>query len=229
MATWGVLLTETLRLLDDANSDRWSTAAIYGYLDNAYWEFQIRTELLRPDTAPNPVWLTLTLDDDKAGGTDHNAVYQITGGGGTTPIVGKILRMEDSRGTQLFETTEETLDNVKGPGWRLDTGKPRAYIRSKAKYDYVTLYPSPAGDSDGATLNVLCAILPAAIATDGTASGNSPALPTQYHQALPYGAAYRALYWNQDALSITLGKDYKARFDEFVAMAKADVERSFRK
>ncbi len=214
MATWGSLLTDTERLLDDVANDRWAESVVYQYMDDTQLEFILLTEINRTPLSPGDLSsLTLPL-------TSGTALYELS------TIIGPVLRVEDAAGSVVSETTEELLDSVR-PGWRSDRGAPKRYVRSKTNYGVITLYPKPDGAAVTASspLKVFAAVRPTAISTDGTASGQSPSLPVHYHQAIPFGAAYRCLLWNQDTLALKLAEMYKNRFMEFVAQAKADTAR----
>lgn len=216
MATWATLLTETGNLLDDTGNDRWTAAELRGYLNDALIEFCALTEIYRP-RPERPQSLEIRL-------TSGLADYELI------DVQGPILRVEDSRGEAILPATEEFLD-VMQPNWRqTPQGYPKRYIRDKLNYTWFSLWPvpSPEAVTNASPISVFCATLPPTIATGGSQDSEEPVIPVQYHQALPYGAAMRALQRNQESLSLKLAEMYQARFMEYAQRATEDRKRSFR-
>lgn len=205
MATLTTLLADTRNLLDDnATIKRWSDAFLTQYLNEAQYEFNQLTQLYKT-----------TQSVSLANGT-NTYVFNL--------LIGPILRVTTSNNrVNLNLTTEERLDTLK-PTWLTEAAvatAPTRFIRSKLDYDTILIYPTPNATavSTYGSLVAYAAGLPPTLVTS---SYETPDIPTQYHQALPYGAAYRALLLNQDADSATLANAYKTRFNEFVAMGQAD-------
>jgi len=210
MATLTTLLADTRNLLDDnATIKRWSDAFLTQYLNEAQYEFNQLTQLYKTTQDVNLV--------------SNQREYAFTS------LIGPILRVETFKaGTpptraSLNLTTEERLDTLK-PTWFTEgavSTAPTRFIRSKLDYDTIIVYPTPAAAAV-TTYGALRAYGAALPPTLVSSSYETPDIPAQYHQALPYGAAYRALLLNQDADSATLANAYKARFNEFAAMGQAD-------
>lgn len=213
MATLTTLLADTRALLDDSQQSstayRWSDASLTQYLNEAQYEFNQLTQLYKATQDVNLV--------------SNQREYAFNS------LIGPILRVETFKaGTpptraNLNLTTEERLDTLK-PTWFTEAAvstAPTRFIRSKLDYDTIIVYPTPndtAVSSYGALRAYGAGLPPTLVAV----SYEIPDIPTQYHQALPYGAAYRALLLNQDADSMNLANVYKTRFNEFVAMGQAD-------
>jgi hypothetical protein len=214
MATLTTLLADTRALLDDSQQSssayRWSDASLTQYLNEAQYEFNQLTQLYK-GTASRAL-------------SQNVREYRFnTSVGASATIIGPILRVETSSNkVNLNLTTEERLDTLK-PGWFAEAASssaPTRFIRSKLNYDTIIIYPTPnsTAQSTYGSLVAYGALLPA----DLSVGADVPNIPAQYHQALPYGAAYRALLLNQDADSMNLANVYKTRFNEFVAMGQAD-------
>jgi hypothetical protein len=209
MATLTTLLADTRNLLDDnATIKRWSDAFLTQYLNEAQYEFNQLTQLYKATQDVNLV--------------NNQREYAFTS------LIGPILRVETFKaGTpptraNLNLTTEERLDTLKST-WFNEAAvstAPTRFIRAKLDYDTIIVYPTPNATAvtNYGALRAYGAALPTTLAS----GSDVPDIPTQYHQALPYGSAYRALLLNQDADSATLANAYKTRFNEFVAMGQAD-------
>lgn len=225
MATRGDLRSETRKLLDDnATISRWSDADLDGYLNDAQMEFSSTTRCFIRK-------VTIVL----ATNTAEYPVYDATIRG----IVGMpdtVYFTYSSTTRVLYPTTEKVLDSSVGPMWRSETFAPTKaqtpiqYYMTPALADSVTpnvlnigIYRKPS--ELGGSIVISAPAIPVEIATGSGNDSTSPGLPLQYHEALPYGAAYRALLRNQDAQSLSLAQAYKARYMEFVEVAQKAIGR----
>lgn len=208
MAILSALLAETRRLLDDNSTTlRWSDVTLTQYLNEAQYEFNQLTQLYK------------TAHDVSL--VNGQRTYSFAN------LIGPILRVETTGSSianriNLNVTTEERLDTLK-PTWLTEAAgsdPPIRFIRSKLDYDTIIIYPTPNATAvtNYVSLRAYGAGLPPTLAL----SSDVPEIPPQYHQALPFGAAYRALLLNQDSESLTLAGTYKTRFGEFAAMGQAD-------
>lgn len=229
MATMSTLRTETRNLLDDSAGTRWTDADLLSYLNDAQYEFAMVTGSLTKK-------ITLTL-------TTGIAEYTLsfTSGSDTLGLAGPLETVYFSNTTTgltrtLYPTSEKQLDATVGPMWRseafdCDNGQtPVQYYltpdtdtsaSSYAARFKIGIYRKPtiALSATNFKLVVSAPVLPSALAS----VGDIPEIFLQFHQALPYGAAYRALLRNQDTVSLELAGVYKTRFNEFVEMAKATL------
>ena len=120
-------------------------------------------------------------------------------------------------------STEERLD-VLNPSWLTESSVTlKRFVRSKENFNSIRLNPIPTNPAASTYANLVAY----GVGLPATLSGNTdvPAIPASFHQALPYGAAYRALLRNQDAESLTMANLYKTRFMEFVQMAGGEVSK----
>jgi hypothetical protein len=206
--------TETRNLLDDVDGDRWSNNDLDLYINQAQYDFNVLTQIYR-----GSVNINLTA------GT---SVYTVTG----DDIIGPILRLDgyttENVGDSVSATSQEKLDMLK-PGWFSDAGTaiPKFFMRSKEDFKKFQIYPKSLTATPGGggypIIKVYAARVPTTLSTDV----NVPVIPVEYHHALPYGAAARALQRNNDALSVQLAQSYDAKFKEYVATAQAIAKASF--
>lgn len=203
--------TETRNLLDDVGGDRWSDNDLDLYINQAQYDFNVLTQIYRG-------YVQLNVQN----GTNEY----------TFAIVGPLLRVEYWTSTPpggvmsaLNITTEEKLDNLV-PGWRDSavTGQPTRFMRSKNDYRTILVYPKPGASQVGHYLRVYAAKVPTTL-TSG--ANNSPDIPEEYHHALPFGAASRALQRNNDAMSLSLADKYEAKFTSYVQVAQTLAKASF--
>lgn len=226
MATRGALRTETRNLLDDnASTKRWTDAELDGYLNDAQMEFSSITRCFIRK-------VTITLSAN----VSEYPVYDGTIRG----IVGMpdtVYFTYSSTTRVLYPTTEKILDSSVGPMWRSEVFAPGAnqtpiqYYMTPALADGVTpnvlnigIYRKPS--TSAGSIVISAPAIPVEIATGSGNDSTSPGIPLQYHEALPYGAAYRALLRNQDAQSLSLGTAYKARYMEFAEVASKALGRA---
>ena len=124
-------------------------------------------------------------------------------------------------------TTQDKLDVLKN-GWFGDAGTaiPKMFIRLVHDFKQFQIYPKSSTTTNAGypILKVYAALVPPTL-TDGAPT---PVIPVEYHHALPYGAAARALQRNNDALSVQLSQTYEKKFMEYVSMAQAIVKASFK-
>jgi hypothetical protein len=200
--------TETRNLLDDVGADRWSDSDLNLYINQAQYDFNVLTQIYR-----GPVQTTVT------NGTSEY----------TFAIIGPILRVEyyTSAMTSMIAlnlTTEEKLDNLV-PGWRDSsvTGQPTRFLHSKNDYRTILVYPKPGASQSGHYLKVYGAKVPTTL----TNSFDVPLIPEEYHHALSFGAASRALQRNNDAMSISLAEKYETKFNSYVQIAQTLAKASF--
>jgi hypothetical protein len=184
---------ETQRLLDDVGADRWATSDLLIYANDAQNLFCRLTDLYKPDYSQ----ITVNANEYEAS---------------VSNLVGEILRVQlASDGTPLTRITEEKLSIIK-PGWRSDAaGTPTRYMHGKRNWDRITVHPKPSANTN---LHILAIVLPPAMVSGGQA----PSIPTEYHPALAFFAAYRALQRNNDASSLALAQQYKLAFDGYVGL-----------
>lgn len=220
MATLGTTRTETRNLLDDTASTRWTDADLNSYINDAQYEFAVTTGIVTKK-------VTITL----VSGTSE---YTIT----TPGIVGPLDTVYFISGTTpaftrtLYPTTEKLLDSSVGPTWRDETFScdnrqapvqyyltPDTTASSSAALFKIGIYRKPTIVAGTHQIVVSGPMVPTTLSLDAT----EPEIFLQFHQALPYGAAYRALLRNQDTVSLELAGAYKARFNEFVEMARATL------
>lgn len=202
------ILAETRTLLDDnaasSSNYRWSDADLKQYINDAQYEFNQLTQIYKR--------------------TDSVALVNGTATYTFPNLIGPILRVETSNTRiKLTLSTEERLD-VLSPTWLSDASTTlKRFVRSKQNFNTIRLNPIPTGTA-AATYADLVAY---GVGLPATLSGNTdvPAIPASFHQALPYGAAYRAFLRNQDAESLTMANLYKTRFMEFVQMAGGEVSK----
>jgi len=211
MATLTTLLADTRALLDDSQQSssayRWSDATLTQYLNEAQYEFNQLTQLYKTTQSVSLVASQRT--------------YAFSN------IIGPVLRVETTGSSAAYRvnlnmTTEERLDTLK-PTWLTEAAvadPPTRFIRSKLDYDTILVYPTP--NATAVTNYVALQAYGAGLPTTLASGSDVPDIPTQYHQALPFGAAYRALLLNQDSESLNLASAYKTRFSEFAAMGQAD-------
>lgn len=204
--------TETRNLLDDVDGDRWSNNDLDLYINQAQYDFNVLTQIYR-----GSVDINLTA---------NTSVYTVPGNN----IVGPILRLDGytaaNVGDSVSATSQEKLDMLK-PGWFSDAGTaiPKFFMRSKEDFKKFQIYPKSSTTTSVGypILKVYAALVPTALVSDI----DSPVIPGEYHHALPYGAAARALQRNNDALSVQLAQSYDAKFKEYVATAQAIAKVSF--
>lgn len=229
MATMGTLRTEARNLLDDAAGTRWTDADLLSYLNDAQYEFAMATGSLT-----KKITLTLTT-----GVSEYTLSF--TSGSDTLGLAGPLDTVYFSNTTSgltrtLYPTTEKQLDSTVGPTWRDETFNcdtlqtPVQYYltadtdtsaSSYAARFKIGIYRKPtiAGGATNFKLVVSAPVLPITL----TNTSDIPEIFLQFHQALPYGCAYRALLRNQDTVSLELAGAYKTRFNEFVEMARATL------
>jgi hypothetical protein len=204
--------TETRNLLDDIGNDRWSDADLNQYINQAQYDFNVLTQIYR-----GPVTVSLVAGQ---------SVYAVS----SNDIVGPIIRMEGytsaTSADNVNSTTQEKLDTVKF-GWVGDAGSaiPKVFMRSKHDFKEFQIYPKSLTTTNAGypILKVYAARVPPTLSADTDA----PVIPAEYHHALPYGAAARALQRNNDALSVQLSQTYDTKFKEYVATAQAIAKASF--
>lgn len=211
--------TETRNLLDDVDGDRWVNADLDAYINQAQYDFNVLSQIYR-----GPVDIVTTAGQ---------SIYGVPGNN----IVGPIFRMEGytsaTAGDSVSMTTQDKLDVLKS-GWFGDTGTeiPKMFIRLVHDFKQFQIYPKSSVTSSPNTypvtgyprLRVYAALVPTTLSGDTDA----PVIPGEYHHALPYGAAARALQRNNDALSVQLSQTYEKKFMEYVSVAQAIVKASFK-
>jgi hypothetical protein len=204
--------TETRNLLDDVGADRWTDSDLNLYINQAQYDFNVLTQIYR-----GPVNVNLVAGQ---------SVYAVS----SNDIVGPIVRMEGYRSAtdadNVNSTTQEKLDTVKF-GWIGDAGAtiPKVFMRSKNDFKEFQIYPKSLTTTTSGypIIKVYAARVPTTLSADV----DVPVIPVEYHHALPYGAAARALQRNNDALSVQLAQAYDAKFKEYVATAQAIAKASF--
>ena len=99
------------------------------------------------------------------------------------------LTDENSKEYELKPTTIQELNVLYGDRWKSeDNGQPKHYFLSDS--DVFGIIPPPNSTFATKTLRLLYVIVPAAL----TADGDTPDLPTVYHDTGQYFAAAHALY-----------------------------------
>lgn len=227
MATLSALRTETRNLLDDnqhsSSQQRWSNTDLNKYLNDAQVEFSSLTRCFI-----RKVTISLTMDTAEysiADGTIRGIVGMPDTVYYTYTNVSTITRV-------LYPTTEKILDSTVGPNWRAEKFVPDQFQHP------VQFYLAPSLSATAPNVMVIgiyrmpsatagsIVIAAPAIPVENTTDGNEMSIPLQYHEALPYGAAYRAFLRNQDAQSLSLAAAYKARYMEFVETAQRATGRT---
>jgi len=226
MSTLSELRTETRKLLDDnqyGNSPyRWPDADLNKYLNDAQVEFSSSTRcFLRK--------ITISLSANVAEYPTKDATIR-----GIVGMPDTVYYTYGSTITRvLYPTTEKILDSSVGPAWRTETFVPAnnqtpiQFYLTPALNDSVTpnvmnlgIYRKPSASAGSIIISA------PAIPVDVSVDATEMSIPLQYHEALPYGAAYRALLRNQDTQSLTLAAAYKTRYMEFVEIAQKAIGRS---
>lgn len=220
MASLLTIRTEARNLLDDSASTRWTDADLNSYINDAQYEFAVTTGVVTKK-------ITISL-------TNNVAEYTITAPG----LVGPLDTVYFVSGSSpvftrtLYPTTEKQLDATVGPTWRDETFScdnrqmpvqyyltPDTTASSSAALFKIGIYRKPSISAGTHSIVVSGPVVPATLSSDG----DIPEIFLQFHQALPYGCAYRALLRNQDTVSLELAGAYKTRFNEFVEMARATL------
>jgi len=231
MATLSELRTETRNLLDDnqynSSQYRWSNADLNKYLNDAQVEFSSLTRCFI-----RKVTISLSASTSEysiSDGTIRGIVgmpdtvyYTYTSGGGSPVTITRVL----------YPSTEKILDSTVGPNWRTEQFVPANFQHPVQFYlapslsasvpnvMVIGIYRQPS------TANGSIIIAAPAIPVDNQTDGTSMSIPLQYHESLPYGAAYRALLRNQDSQALSLAAAYKARYMEFVEAAQRATGRT---
>lgn len=211
MASLSTMQTETQRLLDDSNADRWSTTVLQDYLNEAQLEFNRLTRLYKT-----------TYSAASASGT---GTYSFTDANG--PPLGPIERMirgTEASGTEMIRTTDYRMDRLFGTGWTATSSSTSdRWTQDIRDFNTIRVYPLP--NATAQTFTAYATGIPATLSAAGDTPGTSSraGIPVQYHYALPYYAAHKCLLWNNDATSLDLAERYKRKFDEIVNQCIMDV------
>ncbi len=204
--------------LKDYAKERFDPLMVDTLLNESLEEFNAATGLLRVRTQ-----ITITNGYGDLVDTTEGAGF------GTTFIQGDILRVEDSgnNNQKLSRTTEEKMDILKKPTWRLDVvGPMQFWMRGKANegsqtgYETIVVYPLVATG----TINLFHVKKPIKLFADT----ESPEIPSHYHMALVWHTITCLLMGSQTPEDKEMFQYAQQRYGEFLARAVAEVSKELR-
>ncbi len=206
-ATLASLIIESGNLIGDPrdptvsqDGERFSNADLITYLNEAQDEMNRLSGLLR---AKVPVSLVA-----------NTASYAVLDSASKPPDT-RILRMENSDGTPVFQATKEELDAF-SPGWETQTGTPPTYwILETGGYGVIRIFPVPTGP---VTLYAWITERPTPMA----ALTDPPAMPDLYSNTLPFYAAWKCLLRNRESSDLQMAMTYLQTWQERLQQALGD-------